>query len=179
MSEGILNLKYTDERDKSFGLVGMAITLVASDGSDLLARVWLDGDEFSDFELSHDFFFRGNPRMAPKYMWARNVRHLSYAARMILGNTVCREYILRNSHSIPQENRSAIREVLLEVGRDQCSLVDEEIDALFSDSLNFVHRLFTNPGVHSVAVKFSDELCRRRELSGTEIIELLAKLGVR
>lgn len=179
MSDGIQSLKYTDERDKSYGLVGMAITLVACDGSELLSRMCLDGDEDTDFELTHDFFFRGNPRMAPKYMWARNVRHLSYATRMILGNAACRAYVLRGQRSISQQSRNAIQSLLHEIGQEQCSLVDEEIDALFADSCNFVDRLFSHVGVHSVADRFSEELRKKREFSAAEIIELLSQLGIR
>ena len=38
-------LKYTDDVDKSLGLAGMAITLVACDSEELIASVSMEDDE--------------------------------------------------------------------------------------------------------------------------------------
>lgn len=179
MSADTSSLKYSDERDKAYGLVGMAITLVACDGQELLAHISLDGDADNDFEMSHEFFYRGNPRMAAKYMWDSDVRHLNIAARMILGNAVCRAYVLRGRRELSGDQRRAIRDVLREVAAENCALVKEEADSVFDDSFSFVHRLFSHVGVHSIADSFSEELRRRRTMSAAEVVELLGQLGVR
>lgn len=173
------SLKYTDERDKAYGLVGMAITLMASDGRELLAHISLDGDVDTDFEMTHEFFFRGNPRMAAKYLWASNVRHLNIAARMILGNAVCRSYVLQGARELSGERRTALRGVIRDVAVDSCALVEEEADALFGDAFSFVDRLFSHIGVHSIADRFAAELRARREMSASEVVELLSQLGIR
>lgn len=36
------SLRYADERDKSYGIAGMTITLVACDGEESLAEIHLD-----------------------------------------------------------------------------------------------------------------------------------------
>ncbi len=173
------SLRYADERDKAYGLTGMAITLVASESGGMLAGISLDGDEDTDFEMSHDFFFRGNPRMAPKYMWITGVRHLNLATRMILGNAVCRTYVLRGQPQLADPLRGAIRELVNGVAVEQCALGEDEADALFEDSFRYVHRLFSHIGVHSVADRFADELRKRRAMSAAEAVELLGQLGVR
>lgn len=179
MADDTVSLKYTDERDKAYGLVGMAITLVACDGQDLLANISLDADADGDFEMTHEFFFRGNPRMAAKYLWTANLRHLSIAARMILGNAVCRAYVLRGKRELGEDCRRPIRTVIRDVAVEACSLDDEEARSLFDDSFSYVHRLFSHVGVHSIADNFSEELRRRREMSASEVVELLSRLGVR
>ncbi len=179
MAADTTSLKYVDERAKSYGLVGMAITLMACDGQNLLAQISLDADPDSDFEMSHEFFFRGNPRMAAKYMWNSDLRHLGIAARMILGNAVCRTYVLRGRRSLSDEQTVAISSILREVAEENCALVSEEADSLFDESYSFVHRLFSHVGVHSIADRFSDELRRRRSMSASEVVDLLGQLGVR
>lgn len=172
-------LRYADERDKAYGLTGMVITLVASDGTELLSAISLDGDAESDFEMSHDFFYRGNPRMAAKYLWVTGVRHLNLASRMIAGNALCRAYVLRGQQELPAERREAIREVVREVAMESCALAEDEARALFEDSFHYAHRLFSHIGVHSVADRFAEELRQRRAMSAAEAVELLSQLGLR
>ncbi|MDE6276613.1 MAG: hypothetical protein K2M06_00715 [Muribaculaceae bacterium] len=173
------SLRYSDERDKAYGLTGMAITLVASDGPELLSAISLDGDSESDFEMTHEFFFRGNPRMAAKYLWITGVRHLNLASRMILGNAMCREYVLRGQRELTDNRRATIRDIVREVAIENCALAEDEAQALFDDSFRYVHRLFSHIGVHSVADHFADELRQRREMSAAEVVELLSQLGLR
>ena len=62
---------------------------------------------------------------------------------------------------------------------EACSPDDEGARSLFDDSFSYVHRLFSHVGVHSIADNFSEELRRRREMSASEVVELLNRLGVR
>lgn len=172
------SLKYQDERDKAYGLAGMVITLVTRNGADLLSSVDLDGDADSAFEMSHEFFFRGNPRMAAKYVWSSNLQHLSLAADMIVGNAACRCYVLRGRQYLPDNITRAISEVMAEAGAESCDLAAEECETLLRRSLDYAHRLFSHVGVHRIADEFSSELRRRRSLSGQEALEVLAQLGL-
>lgn len=172
------SLKYQDERDKAYGLAGMVITLVTRNGADLLSSVDLDGDADSAFEMSHEFFFRGNPRMAAKYVWSSNLQHLSLAADMIVGNAACRCYVLRGRQSLPEATTQAISRILEEVAAESCDLAAEESAHLLSRSVDYAHRLFSHVAVHRIADEFSSELRRRRTLSGQEALEVLAQLGL-
>lgn len=175
----IESLKYSDERDKSYGMAGMAIALVASDGQNLMAHISLDGDADSGFEMSHDFFFRGNPRMSAKWVWKTDIQHLALAVRMVLGNVVCRSYVMRGQQQLDRTTADLLRREIREVADEGCALALDEADGLFDESYRFVHRLFSHVGVHAIADGFVEELRRRREMSVAEVVELMNQLGSR
>ncbi len=84
------SLRYTDERDKSYGIAGMAITLVACDGEHLLAEIHLDAEPGECMVMTHDFGFKGNPRMSAKIVWEQTLKDLRITTSMALGNLACR-----------------------------------------------------------------------------------------
>ena len=49
-------LKYIDERDKSYGVAGMAIAVVAYDTEDMLASVSMDAEPGHTIEFGSEFF---------------------------------------------------------------------------------------------------------------------------
>ena len=67
-------LAYADEKDKTYGITGMAITLVALDGEEYLAAIDLDAEAGEHLRMSHDFGFKGNPRMSAKIVWEQTLR---------------------------------------------------------------------------------------------------------
>ena len=65
------SLHYTDDRDMAYGVAGMTITLVALDGEEYFAGIDLDAPAGEQMLMSHDFGFKGNPRMSAKIVWER------------------------------------------------------------------------------------------------------------
>ena len=60
-------LKYRDNRDKTYGLTGMAIALVMADGEDMLMQVSLDAPAGEGITFTPDFLFtEANPRYSAK-----------------------------------------------------------------------------------------------------------------
>lgn len=172
------SLRYTDERDKSYGIAGMAITLVAIDGEKYLAEIRLDAEPGDCMVMTHDFGFKGNPRMSAKIVWNQTLNELRTGASMTLGNLACRRYVLGGtgmSHADTESIRAAVRKEALE----HCELEADEADALFDSCMSYVDRIFRHSGVHRVAHSFVEQLMSRRTMSAAEAIELLAQLGMR
>ena len=88
------SLRYTDERDKTYGLAGMAITLVAIDGEKYLCEINLDADAGEGIVMTHDYGFKGNPRMSARIIWEQTLAELRMTTSMTLGNIACRRYVL-------------------------------------------------------------------------------------
>ena len=53
-----MNLKYSDEQDKCYGVTGMAVSLVIWDADDMLAHIDMDADE--SVEFVPEYYFSGN-----------------------------------------------------------------------------------------------------------------------
>ena len=87
-------LKYRDNRDKTYGLTGMAIALVMADGEDMLMQVSLDAPAGEGITFTPDFYFQGNPRYSAKLAWNQMLKQLSLVTGMMIGNVMCRSYLI-------------------------------------------------------------------------------------
>lgn len=169
-----IDLHYTDESDKSLGIAGMAIALVACDSESILASVSLEPDEEA-FDFTQDFFFSGNPRQSARIAWNELLRQFQIASSLLLGNVFCRA---RAAGRAPEAAAlDMVRAFIDGEGREYCSLEADEIQAVYDKNLRFHTRLFTHPGVLSVARDFATVLRMRRTMSAGEVFEQLARLN--
>lgn len=173
-----LSLRYSDERDKTYGIAGMAITLVACDGEKYLAGIHLDAEPGECVVMTHDYGFKGNPRMSAKIVWNQTLNDLRTSTSMVLGNIACRRYVL-GGRAMSESDTAGIRQAVRTEGAEHCSLDTDEADALFDSCLGYVHRIFTHSGIHSIARGFADRLADRRSMTAAEAVEILAQLGLR
>lgn len=171
-------LRYSDEREKAYGIAGMTITLVACDGEELLEEIHLDADPGSCMVMSHDYGFKGNPRMSAKIVWEQTLKDLRITASMALGNLACRRYVLAHTGMTKAET-DGIRKAVVEEGREYCALDEDECGSLFDGCYRYVDRIFRHAAIGGVVDAFADELTRRRSMSVSEAVELLAHLGLR
>lgn len=167
-------LKYTDEEDRSYGVAGMTISLLACDAENMLSCVSLEPEEDS-VEMSEEFFFNGNPRQSARIAWNELLRQLRVAAAMGLGNVICRA---RTRGRRPAEDMlRAIHDFVAEQGQAECSLEADEIEKLYRHDLGYYDRLFSHPGVQDVAREFATVLRMRRRMSAGEVFEQLSRFN--
>ena len=178
MSNDKSRLCYADERDKTYGRGGMAITLVVLDSEDCLGGIDLDAEPADSFVMSNLFGFRGNPRMSAKILWSESVKELRLLASVALGNVVCRRYILQHK-GVERAELDELRQAIRCDADEQCALDNDEADRLFNSCLEHVDRLFRHPGIADIANSMAEFIGRRRSLSAMEAIEFLAQHGLR
>lgn len=166
------SLKYTDETDKSLGIAGMAISMVACDAREFVVGVSMEPDEMQ-IELSEDFFFHSNPRFSAKLAWKESLRHFQITAGMIIANVLCREYAA--GHRPSDERLSQVRRYI-DSEAESCSLEPDETESLYNKSYNYYTRLFSHPTVMYVARDFATTLRMQRRMSGAEIMQSLISL---
>lgn len=167
------SLRYTDEVDKSLGVAGMAIALMACDGENCVARVSLeDGDAIVEF--TPEAFFACNPRFSAKIAWNQLMREFQVYSGMLLGNVMCRHIVA--SKSLHQELLDALHELIYEQGCDKCSLEEDELDELFNKDIRYFRRLFSHPGVADAARDFASTLRAQRRMTAGEAFEYLSRL---
>lgn len=170
-------LKYIDERDKGYGLAGMAISMVALDGEEYLESMSLDAPAGECVEFSHDFYFVGNPNLSAKAAWNENLKHFQISSSMMISNIVCRNYV-QHRHKISSDVVDQLRKVVREEARENCSLEDDETDEIFDKSFSYFDRLFSYARVHEIANNFVDAIIKQRRMSSSEIIEQLRQLSM-
>ncbi len=166
-------LKYTDETDRSLGVAGMAIALVACDCESALAEVCIDDDE--PLRLAEEFYFSGNPRQSARIAWNEYLRQFRVESALLLGNVLCRHYAAGRRPS--DELMTRLHDFIFAEGRDHCELDDDELDRLYQRDLQYHTRLFTHPGVRTVAGDFATLLRMRRRMSAGDVLEQLARLN--
>lgn len=173
-----ISLKYTDERDKAYGIAGMAITLAACDGLHLLSEVDYDDRDGNNMHMTAVFAAAGNPRMSAKSVWSQTIKDLRAVTSMVMGNIACRRRMLSNRADVSLDEPS-LREIVREQGLGYCSLESDEADALYDSCQDYVRRIFGHSGMVPVIEQFSRRIAERRRMSAAEILETLSALGVR
>lgn len=169
-------LKYRDERDKTYGITGMVIAMVLTDGEEMLVEVSLDAPAGESMRFTPDFYFNGNPRLSAKLAWNQMLRQFSISTGMLIGNVLCRSYLMDNS-GLDSEVLDEVRRLVRRHGAELCTLETDEADSLFNRNFSYFDRIFNHRGVAAVAHNFASELTHRRSMSLQEIIEQLRDLN--
>lgn len=170
-------LKYTDEKDKAYGLAGMAISLVAWDAEELLDSIDLDASADEAMHMSSEFYLTLAPRVGAKAIWEQALKRFQLTAAMMVANVACREMVKNNHSNLPGKTDAELRNALYEEGAELCALERDEVSQIYGKSLNYCYRLFLHPGVKQVASSFAEQLTQNRKLTSDEILSLLSYLN--
>ena len=171
------HLRYTDEKDKSYGLAGMAISMVVLDGEEYLDGLSIDAPTGEGIELSQEFYFVGNPRKKKKIAWNEMLKHFQLSSGMVISNVMCRNYV-QHRRKLNSDIVDELKNFMRDEARENCSLDEDESDMIFDKTLRYFDRLFSYSHVHEIANEFADTIVRQRHLSSQEIIEQLSRLSV-
>lgn len=167
-------LKYKDEADKSLGVAGMCISLVACDCEDMLASVSLEeGSEA--VTMSEEFFFNGNPRMSAKIVWNELLKQFEVAVGMLIGNVMCRQFTA--NHTLDNRLIEAAHSIIIDEAAELCSLEADEAERVYNKNYRYYYRLFSHPGVCSIASDFATNLRAQRSMTAGEVIDHLRRLS--
>ena len=172
-----IQLKYNGERDRSYGLTGVAISMVALDAEDYLDSISLDAPVGNSVEFSHDFFFMTSPSFSAKSAWNERLKHFQITAGMIIANMMCRNYV-QHRRKLSSDILDSLRRFVRDEGEALCSLDNDETDNVFNRSVSYFDRLFSYARVHEIANDFADNLINQRRISAQEAIERLRQLSM-
>lgn len=171
-------LHYQNDTDRANGCAGMMISLLAIGDEDKLAEIRLDAPAGSNMIMSHDFGYRGNPRMAAKVVWASTMNQLRTIISMMFGNILCR-HSLADGLTLSDGLLSRLKDLVRNQAAEECGLDTDEADSLFANCHAHARRLFAHTQVLAAASALSQRLEQRRTLSCAEALELLSSLGLR
>lgn len=167
-------LRYTDEVDKSLGVAGMTIALMACDGENCIAAVSVEDGE-DTVEFTPEAFFACNPRFSAKIAWKQLMREFQIYSGMLMGNVMCRH--LAAEKDIRQEMLDILHDLVAEQGVAKCELDQDELDDIFNKDLRYFSRLFSHPGVIDAARDFANNLRIQRRMTAGEVFDCLSRLS--
>lgn len=170
-------LSYKNEDDKCYGATGMAMAVVIFDGEEMLASVDVDADPGEMVQLTENFYFNGNPGFSAKSAWNRILANFNLAMALSIGNVACRRQIYE-SRPVEVEIREFLRNLMIETGREQCALDDDETSRLFDKNFAYLTRVFAHNGVKELARDFAAAIRQRRRMSRLDVIEQLRALSM-
>ncbi len=169
-------IKYKDEKDRALGLSGMAIALYACDGEHFLASVSVDSPAGEGLELTPDFALAANQNNSAKAVWNQLLRQYELSSAMLLGNVMCRSYVGMR-RPVDHGADRLLRTLVNDHGKESCQLDADETRHIYEKTFAFLDRIFVHSLVAETARQLSDKLCAQRQLSGTEIFDILSPLG--
>lgn len=168
----IESLRYKDEADKCLGAAGMAIAVVALDGSAAIASMDIDAAPDEMIEFMPEFYFEGNPRLMASASWRRLLNNFNLTAGLLIGNVLCRRMV--GNLEMPSEaERQYLRDIVVDEGTETCALEEDEADNLFSNNYDRMSRLFMRRSIHSMANEFAAIIRNQRRLSRMEVLQNL------
>lgn len=170
------HLKYIDEKDKSYGLAGVAISIVALDAEEYLDAISIDSPAGECVEFSHDFFFTSNPGFSAKIAWTERFKHFQVTAGMLIANMMCRSYV-QHRNKLSSDTIEQLRNIIFDEGEATCSLEKDETDTVFDRSISYFDRLFSYAKVHELANNLASTFVSQRRMSAPEIFESLRQLS--
>ncbi len=170
-------LKYTDETDKSYGLAGMAISLVVWDASELLTSINIDAPIEEAIRLTPDYYLGQSGRTGAKAAWEQDLKRFQLTAAMTLANVCCRRLAHRSEGQLSRRTLEAIMTFLNEEGAALCQLDPDEVQRIAAGIHQHCSRIFNHSGVCSLAARLASELTSRRAMPAAEVLDLLAPIN--
>ena len=169
-------LRYKNDSDRVYGVVGMTIAMYLWGGESLLASVSMEREVGQSLEFTPAYGFGGNPRLTASLAWREMRKQFEMTAAMIMGNAFCRSYV-GLSFVLNDEIKNHLRDIIRREGSDSCSFETDESDTIYNKTQRYLDRIFSHYGVVSLARDFADTLQRNRTLSSGEVMELLSPLN--
>lgn len=168
-------LRYADRTDKSFGLAGMAISLMVWDAESRLNHIDIDASPEEAMRMSPDFYL--SPVASAKAVWENNLQRFQLSSAMLVANVTCRNFVHQKRRVLPAEVDDLLRHTVIEEGAELCQLESEESISVYSKAFSYCHRLFSHPEVARVATHLSEVISEKGKLSAAEVFEVLAPLN--
>jgi len=167
-------LSYQNEEDRAYGLAGMAISLAAWNALDRLASVSLD-NAGPMVTFSGEYYFTGSQTVSPKSTWHGLVENFQLTSAMIMSNIFSRRMV-HERMNVAQEELDILLSEMAAEGKETCSLDEDEVIAIYSKTLGYTRRIFSNTRLYPSIRDFVGTLAKRRTMSGGEVRDELHML---
>ncbi len=167
----MVTLKYADERDRAYGLGGMAACLVFLENEDFIDSVNLDAPADCGLVLSPEFYYAPNQHLSAKSVWKDSLNHFEVVTGLLLSNVMSRA-LVRQREELSRELADLLLSRLKDEGRELCALDDDEVREIFHKTYSFFHRVFTHADVARIMDGMVEKFMQERVLYKDSILHL-------
>lgn len=169
-------MKYKDEKDKCYGVVGMAIGLNIWDAEDLYSGIDIDAQGYDCIHFTYDYYFSGSPSISPKSSWQHQLKIYKIMLGITLSNVMCRSIVGEHA-KVANSDRSQLLHLFSEQGKEDFSLTSNECEVLFDKTYNYLQRLYTHPQVQEMVDDFANKLSAQHSMTSCEVADALEILN--
>ena len=171
----MVTLKYKDEKDRAYGLGGMAVCMVMMDNENFIDSVDLDAPADNGLVFSPDFFYARNPNVSAKVVWRQKSTQFETIAGMLISNLLSRA-LVREKTEISRELSDLLLSHLKEEGSESCSLEEDEVKDIYYKTYNFFHRVFSHQQVGMIMDEFVDVIMKNRRMNHDSLMQSFSRL---
>ncbi|MBD5224733.1 MAG: hypothetical protein HDS68_02030 [Bacteroidales bacterium] len=159
----MVTLKYKDEEDRAYGLGGMVVSMYMLDNDKYIDSISLDAESDHGLRFTADFFHLPNPNLSPKAVWSDSLDRFNLLNSLLVSNLLSRSLVRRNER-VSREIYQLLMDMLIDEGRELCSLDEDEIKQLYNKNFSYFHEVFSNDTVAETVRGIVDTLKRDRSL---------------
>lgn len=171
------SLKYTSERDRAFGVAGMATAVCMGGHARHCTGATLDAPHGAEITFAPAFFYRvqASPLISARKLWEEAVKDYAVSQNMVLANLMCRSMVENSSLPTPALLNAARRE-LRDMSREECELTDEEFSSMFDREISLLRRVFAVGEFADMCRRCASELISRRTIDSDDFIDIFSPL---
>lgn len=169
-------MKYCDEKDKCYGVVGMAIGLNVWEAEDFYTGIDLDAHGYDCISFTGDYFFCGTPSISPKISWQHQLKVFKIMMGITISNVMCRSIIGKNEE-VNRKDKRELLDIFNDQGNRELSLTNSECEAIFNKAYNYLERLYNHDQVRQMVYDFAEMLKEKRKITSCEVAEALYLLN--
>ena len=166
-------LQYSDSRDHSLGIVGMAIALFAFDCSEYLISVSLKEGE-QDFVISDDFVNFSLSFSDPSEAYQNQVDHFKVYCGMIFSNYFCRRYCAHRTPNI--DDIQLIEKHVCNKASTQMGIAEADAHQIAQEVQHSFRQLYSDNSLCTDARNLANDLLSKEEMLQDEVNDRLSSI---
>lgn len=164
-------LKYKDDTDRTYGVVGMALAAFILDYEKYIDYISVERRGLDCVEFTPDFYVAPAENVSAKASWAHILEQYQVIASMLISNIMCRTMV-RNHKELEMSHHDAMLDVLHDYAVD-CQLENDEAEQLFDKHFAYLNQAYHNSRMHAAAQRLVDELTSRHTLGHSDLCDIL------
>ena len=164
-----MTFKYKDERDRAYGLGGMAACLVLLENENFIDSINIDAPADCGLVLNSEFYYAPNQNLSAKSVWREQLNNFEIAAGLLVSNVLSRA-LVRNRSEVSRELSDLLLSRLKEEGMEACALEEDEVKDIFYKTYGYFHRVFSHGEVAAIMDDMAGELMQKRVLDKDSVL---------
>ena len=168
-------IKYSNEKDKCYGVVGMAVGMTIWNAEEMFIEVSLDESGFDCLSFTRDFLFIGDPAISPTVSWQHRLNNFRIMMGITISNVLCRSMVL-HKRQFDVEDKQQLIKAFVEMGDAEYSLSESECMGYFNKSFDYLVQVYNNRRMQQKVKEIAKVLSKERKMCAGDICRSLSEI---